>query len=229
MAIKASQIIIALDFACEQKALAMVRLLMPYGPKFKVGKEMFTRFGPDFIRKLTFMGCDVFLDLKFHDIPHTVYKALEAVANLDVWLTNVHALGGKAMMEQAVSALSQKRTKLIAVTVLTSMDDLTLQTLNILKSAKEQTLDLARLAKEAGMDGVVASAIDVSDIKKTCGHDFLSVTPGIRLSSDAGDDQKRIMTPEKAITNGSDYLVIGRPITKAKSPEETLEKLLQDN
>ncbi|MDP5291372.1 orotidine-5'-phosphate decarboxylase [Oceanimonas sp. CHS3-5] len=219
------KVLIALDFAGEQQARALVAQLDPAQCRLKVGKEMFTLFGPDFVRHLVALGFDVFLDLKFHDIPNTVAKAVAAAAELGVWMVNVHASGGSRMMEAAKSALApygDKAPLLIAVTVLTSMTADELNQTGVLRSPAEQVLALARLTQQAGLDGVVCSAQEASLLKSELGPDFKLVTPGIRpAGSDAGD-QRRIMTPELALKAGSDYLVIGRPITQAADPAAAL-------
>ncbi|MDV2857851.1 MULTISPECIES: orotidine-5'-phosphate decarboxylase [Oceanimonas] len=222
------KVLIALDFADEQQAKALVAQLDPAQCRLKVGKEMFTLFGPEFVRHLTGQGFDVFLDLKFHDIPNTVAKAVAAAAELGVWMVNVHASGGSRMMEAAKAALApygDKAPLLIAVTVLTSMTADELNQTGVLRSPAEQVLALARLTQAAGLDGVVCSAQEASLLKSELGPDFKLITPGIRpAGSDAGD-QRRIMTPELALKAGSDYLVIGRPITQAADPAAALSAI----
>lgn len=219
------KIIVALDFADERDAKALVARLSPEACRLKVGKEMFTLFGPEFVRYLVNAGFDVFLDLKFHDIPNTVAKAIAASAELGVWMVNVHASGGVRMMEAARAALvpyGDKAPLLIGVTVLTSMTGEELHQTGVLRSPAEQVLSLARQARQAGLDGVVCSAQEASLLKAELGPDFKLVTPGIRpVGSEAGD-QRRIMTPEQAIKAGSDYLVVGRPITQADDPAMVL-------
>ena len=219
------KILIALDFDDQAAALALVAQLDPAHCRLKVGKEMFTLFGPEFVRTLIKAKFDVFLDLKFHDIPNTVAKAVAAAAELGVWMVNVHASGGTRMMTAAREALlpyGEQAPLLIAVTVLTSMTDEDLAQVGILRSSAEQVLALARLTRDAGLDGVVCSAQEASLLKAELGHDFKLITPGIRpAGSDAGD-QRRIMTPEQALAAGSDYLVIGRPITQASDPAQAL-------
>ena len=224
------KILIALDFADQEQALALVAQLDPTQCRLKVGKEMFTLFGPEFVRALVNAGFDVFLDLKFHDIPNTVAKAVAAAAELGVWMVNVHASGGVRMMTAAREALvpyGDKAPLLIAVTVLTSMTDEDLAQVGVLGSPAEQVLMLARLTHAAGLDGVVCSAQEASLLKAELGADFKLITPGIRpAGSDAGD-QRRVMTPEQAIAAGSDYLVIGRPITQAVDPAQALAAINQ--
>ncbi len=221
------KVLIALDYDNEQAALDFVKQLSPQTCRLKVGKEMFTYFGPQFVKQLVDLGFDVFLDLKFHDIPNTVAKAVTAAAELGVWMVNVHASGGLEMMQKAKEALAKYENGplLIAVTVLTSMDQAQLSRLGVDKTPQDQVLYLAKLAKEAGLDGVVCSAQEAESLKTELGVDFKLVTPGIRpVGADVGD-QKRIMTPKKAVEAGSDYLVIGRPITKAEDPVKALEAI----
>ena len=226
--VDSKKVLIALDYDDQGKALAFVKQLSPSTCRLKVGKEMFTLFGPDFVKQLVDLGFDVFLDLKFHDIPNTVAKAVTAAAKLGVWMVNVHASGGVAMMEKAKAALTpfgDKAPLLIAVTVLTSMDEIQLKQLGIDKSPQEQVLYLAKLAQQAGLDGVVCSAQEAQLLKSQLGSEFTLVTPGIRPAGSAAGDQKRIMTPERAVASGSDYLVIGRPITQAADPVAVLTEI----
>ncbi|WP_166419017.1 orotidine-5'-phosphate decarboxylase [Pseudoalteromonas sp. Z1A8] len=219
------KILIALDYNDQEVALNFVKQLSPDTCRLKVGKEMFTYFGPAFVKELIDLGFDVFLDLKFHDIPNTVAKAVTAAAKMGVWMVNVHASGGFEMMSKAKSALEQfgdKAPLLIAVTVLTSMDETELKRLGVDKSAQEQVIYLAKLAKEAGLDGVVCSAQEAKVLKTELGESFKLVTPGIRPEGSDAGDQKRIMTPKQAIDAGSDYLVIGRPITQSDNPVKVL-------
>ena len=221
------KVIVALDYDEEKKALDFVSKVDPKLCKLKVGNELFTSAGPAFVSKLVDKGFGVFLDLKYHDIPNTVAKACTAAAKLGVWLVNVHALGGTEMMTAAREALEkfQNRPKLIAVTVLTSTNRIGLQTIGIDEEPRTQVLRLAKLAKECGLDGVVSSAQEANVIKQYLGSPFFCVTPGIRPAGAALGDQKRVMTPKEAIENGSDYLVIGRPITQATDPIATLEEI----
>ncbi len=212
------RIIVALDFAEEASALDLAGKLDPQLCALKIGKEMFTRFGPGLVRRLVGDGYKVFLDLKFHDIPNTVAKACQAAADLGVWMVNVHASGGTAMMSAAREALEsggRERPLLIGVTVLTSMDEAQYRELGLVRELPQQVLHLASMAQQSGLDGVVCSAREAATLKAQCGKDFLLVTPGIRPAGSAAGDQSRIMTPEQAIRAGSDYLVIGRPITQA--------------
>lgn len=222
-------LIVALDYANEDLALNMASQLNPENCRVKVGKELFTRSGPQVVRKLTDMGFEVFLDLKFHDIPNTVAKAVLAAAESGAWMVNVHASGGTEMMEAASESLNtlpkEQRPMLIAVTVLTSMNESQLKGLGIQRSLNDQVLHLASLAAKAGIDGVVCSAQEAAAIKQVCGRGFVTVTPGIRpVGSDLGD-QQRVMTPAEAIANGSDYLVIGRPITAASKPMDIVNSI----
>jgi len=223
-----AKVVVALDFDKKADALAFVDRIQPKDCRLKVGKEMFTYFGPEFVKELTSRGFDVFLDLKFHDIPNTVAKAVTAAAELGVWMVNVHASGGSEMMTKAKQALEKygdKAPLLIAVTVLTSMGEEDLLGLGITKSPAEQVMSLAKLTKEAGLDGVVCSAWEAETLKNTLGADFKLITPGIRPAGSSSDDQKRIMTPEQAMAVGVDYLVIGRPITKAENPQQVLQSV----
>ncbi len=221
------KIIVALDFNSKPQCLALVSQLDSALCRLKIGKEMFTLFGPTLVEELQGLGFEVFLDLKFHDIPTTVKKAVAAAASLGVWMVNVHASGGQRMLEAAGEALAdiQQPPKLIAVTVLTSMEAEDLQQIGINTSPKIHAENLAQLAKNSGLDGVVCSAQEASSIKTLCGSNFTCVTPGIRLSDASSDDQRRIMTPIKALESGSDYLVIGRPITQASDPLNALQNI----
>ncbi|CEK10906.1 orotidine-5'-phosphate decarboxylase [Legionella hackeliae] len=222
------RLIVALDFHKQEKALALVNQLEPSECALKVGSEMFTLFGVDFLHILIQKNFKIFLDLKFHDIPNTVAKACRAAAELGVWMINVHASGGLAMMQAAKDALSDydsRRPLLIAVTVLTSMNHTELPLIGIENTLENQVQKLAMLAQHAGLDGVVCSAHEVPIIKNACGPSFLTVTPGIRLAESSKDDQCRIMTPAQAVELGSDYLVVGRPITGASNPVEIINKI----
>jgi len=223
-----AKVVVALDFDDKTSALAFVDKIQPSDCRLKVGKEMFTYFGPEFVKELVDRGFDVFLDLKFHDIPNTVAKAVKAAADLGVWMVNVHATGGLKMMEKAKDILvpyGDKAPLLIAVTVLTSMGEDDLAGIGIEKSPAEHVNSLATLAQNAGLDGVVCSAWEAESLKETFGDDFKLVTPGIRPAGSSSDDQKRIMTPEQAVNVGVDYLVIGRPITKAQDPHAVLQEI----
>lgn len=220
MQVKSPRIIVALDYADGKSALNMADQLDAKSCRLKVGKELFTREGPHIVEQLIKRGFDVFLDLKYHDIPSTVVKACVAAAELGVWMLNVHACGGKKMMTAAAKALSvygSDRPLLIAVTVLTSMDDQDLAELGMRTSVHDQVLRLATLASESGLDGLVCSAQEVQSLRQLF-PEFSLVTPGIRPQGSAANDQQRIMTPANAVSLGSDYLVIGRPITTANDP-----------
>ena len=220
-----SKIIVALDYEKESDALALVDQIDPNLCRLKVGKEMFTTLGMNFVKQLHQRNFDVFLDLKYHDIPNTVARAVRSAADLGVWMVDLHASGGLRMMEEAKRILEpygKDAPLLIAVTVLTSMEDLDLLQIGINASPMEQVLRLAHLTQRAGLDGVVCSPQEVKILRNACGEDFKLVTPGIRpIGTDFGD-QRRVMTPTAAIRAGSDYLVIGRPITKADNPAEVL-------
>lgn len=221
----ASKIIVALDFDDLEKARQLVNQLDPKLCRLKVGKEMFTLFGPEWVRLLVGEGFDVFLDLKFHDIPNTVAKACAAAAKLGVWMVNVHASGGEEMMKAAKRSLEsfgKDRPLLIGVTILTSMNAQEFQNIGFSRTIDDQVLHLAGLAKQSGLDGVVCSALEAERLTAQLGKDFKLVTPGIRpVGSDKGD-QSRIMTPKRAIEAGSSYLVIGRPITQSIDPLKSL-------
>lgn len=219
-----SKVIVALDYNEESRARQFVDSISPELCKLKVGKELFTLAGPEFVRGLVGKGYDVFLDLKFHDIPNTVSSAVKVTADLGVWMTDVHASGGRRMMEDAKKAIDQSGSDmlLIAVTVLTSFDQSDMDELGILCSPEEHVHRLARLAQQSGLDGVVSSAMEAPGLREALGNDFALVTPGIRPVSAVKDDQRRVVTPEEAMKNGSSYLVIGRPITQADDPVSTL-------
>ena len=223
-----SKIIVALDYSTEEQAMDFVNKVTPELCKLKIGKELFTTAGPRFVEKIAEQGFDVFLVLKFHDIPNTVMKACHAAADLGVWMVNVHALGGKTMMQAAKEGVSHSSTKLIAVTILTSMGQGDLKEIGIQTEVKDQVVNLATLANDSGLDGVVCSAKEVSILREHLGNDFLLVTPGIRPKGNATSDQKRVMTPSEAMNAGSSYLVIGRPITQSDSPIQTLETILTE-
>jgi len=224
-----SKIIVALDYADSASALALVDRLEPQLCKLKVGKELFTAAGPQLVESLVKRGYAVFLDLKFHDIPNTVAKACQAASRLGVWMLNVHASGGLAMMQAAKQGVADSghQPLLIAVTVLTSMSEPELQQVGVADRLPNQVMRLAQLTQQAGLDGVVCSAQEASLLRQSCGNDFCLVTPGIRLADAAKDDQTRIVTPTQAIALGASYLVIGRPITQAAHPLQTLQAIQQ--
>jgi len=224
------KIIVALDYPGAQAALDLVSRLDPALCRLKVGKELFTAAGPGVVEQMMKRGFEVFLDLKFHDIPNTTAQACKAAAALGVWMVNVHALGGKRMMEAAREAIANAAhpPRLIAVTVLTSMAQEDLAGIGITATPAAMVLRLAALAQESGLDGVVCSAQEASLLRQHCGSEFCLVTPGIRPADAAADDQSRIMTPRAALQNGSSYLVIGRPVTKAADPLSALQNISRE-
>ena len=219
-----SRIIVSLDFADAESALKLIDKLDAKKCRLKVGKELFTSVGPQFVEKLVMRGFDVFLDLKYHDIPNTVARACSAAAELGVWMLNVHASGGREMLTRARQAIDESSNKplLIAVTVLTSLSSEDLLEIGLKQSVDEQVRCLASLSQSTGLDGIVCSAQEAASMRENLGSNFKLITPGIRLTNDSRDDQKRIMTPAKAISAGSDYLVVGRPITQALDPLQVL-------
>ncbi|MEZ9356310.1 orotidine-5'-phosphate decarboxylase [Vibrio breoganii] len=222
------KVIVALDYDNKNDALNFVDRIDPASCRLKVGKEMFTLFGPEFVKQLHQKGFSVFLDLKFHDIPNTCSKAVRAAAEMGVWMVNVHAGGGERMMtasREILEPYGKDRPLLIGVTVLTSMEQSDLAGIGLDVEPKDQVLRLAHLTKNSGLDGVVCSAQEASFLKSELGKEFKLVTPGIRPAGAAVGDQKRIMTPVDAIQAGSDYLVIGRPITQATDPAKVLAEI----
>lgn len=229
--IKESKVIVALDYNQESDALKFVDSVDPSLCRLKVGKEMFTYFGPAFVKKLIERRFEVFLDLKFHDIPNTVASAVRAAAELGVWMVNVHASGGAKMMTAAREILEPYGSDaplLTAVTVLTSMDQEQLAAVGIERQVRDQVCLLAQLAGKCGLDGVVCSAQEAPMLRQIMGKDFLLVTPGIRPLNAAVGDQSRVVTPKQAVLNGSSYLVIGRPITRAEDPNEVVRQILAE-
>ncbi len=231
------RLIFALDVGGElAEALTWVDRLWDHVGLFKVGKESFVRYGTDIVRQIQARGGKVFLDLKFHDIPNTVARAAEAACELRVAMFNLHALGGMKMMAETADAVRKYAERsgnrppvLLAVTVLTSLNDGDLKLLGFNRGTRETALYLARLAQDAGVSGVVASAEDAAAIRKACGRDFLIVTPGIRAAGEVvGDDQKRIVTPAIAISSGADYLVVGRPISRAADPPAAADRMVEE-
>ncbi len=220
-------VVVALDFPAAAQALQLAERLPPQLCRLKVGKELFTRAGPALVEKLQQMGFEVFLDLKFHDIPNTVAGAVRAAAELGVWMVNVHVAGGRRMMEAAGEALQGRshRPLLIGVTVLTSMSDQDLAELGYAESPHERVLRLAALAASSGLDGVVCSALEAKGLRRERGDGFCLVTPGIRMAGDDAGDQRRVVTPSDAIAMGSNYLVIGRSITGAVDPLVALQRI----
>ena len=224
-----SPVIVALDYPDAAQALAMADQLDPAKVRVKVGKEIFTRSGPAIVEGLHSKGFEVFLDLKFHDIPNTVAGAVAAAADLGVWMVNVHASGGQRMMEAAANAIANhaNRPHLIAVTVLTSMEAADLEQVGVMDEPNVQVQRLAELAKRSGMDGVVCSAREATMLKEACGRQFELVTPGIRPAGADAGDQRRVLTPVQARDAGVDYMVIGRPITQAAEPTRVVDEILQ--
>lgn len=225
-----SKIIVALDYPNQKQALEFAAKTSPDQCKLKIGKELFTYAGPQLVEALVSKGFDIFLDLKFHDIPNTVKKAVYAAAQLEVWMVNVHAMGGQSMLSAAregVDMAGNRRPFLIAVSVLTSMSSADLAQLGISEDLPDFVKRLAGMAINEGLDGLVCSALEASLLRETYGTAPLLVTPGIRPAWAATDDQQRIMTPDKAIKDGASYLVIGRPITQHKNPAEALELINQ--
>lgn len=225
------RVIVALDFPDADQALQFADSVTPSLCRLKVGKELFTSAGPNLVRQLVNRGFDVFLDLKFHDIPNTVNKAVAAASALGVWMLNVHALGGMEMMKAAREAIDHyapdRKPWLIAVSILTSTSEQGLQALGIHKGLQQTVVDLTRMALDAGVDGMVCSAQEVSLLRQHFGTEPLLVTPGIRPAGADAQDQQRIMTPEQAIQAGSSYLVIGRPITQHEDPIQALKMINQ--
>ncbi|MDX1796116.1 MAG: orotidine-5'-phosphate decarboxylase [Hydrogenovibrio sp.] len=218
------KVVVALDFPTIQQANYFVDQLQPKLCRLKIGKELFAIGGPAFVERCIDKGFDVFLDLKYHDIPNTVAKACEAAARMGVWMVNVHALGGRKMMEAAKEAVSKSKHPpiLIGVTILTSMEAADLEEIGLSGTPRDNVLRLAKLAASSGLDGVVCSAQEASMLRQEIKQDFCLVTPGIRPANADVNDQKRIMTPKDALVAGSSYLVIGRPITKAPDPLQAL-------
>jgi orotidine-5'-phosphate decarboxylase len=219
------KIIVALDVKTEKEALALVKKLKGRAGVFKVGKELFTALGPGIVKKIQKLGGKVFLDLKFHDIPNTVAKAVAQAAKLGVYMMTVHASGGPAMMQAAARAAKENGKKgcapiILGVTILTSLDDKELKKIGFKYNSEQMVLRLAKLAKEAGLGGIVSSPKEVKKLRKALGKDMVLVTPGIRPLWSAAGDQKRIMTPKDAVKAGADFMVIGRPITAHKNPAE---------
>jgi len=222
-----SPIIISLDLEYD-KAIKLAELFDPKSCRLKVGSQLFTSSGPRVIKDLQSLGFDIFLDLKFHDIPNTVSQAVKVAADLGVWMVNVHVSGGSSMLESARKALSSYRNPplLIGVTMLTSLSNEEVKEIGI-SDISEKVMQLALLAKSNGLDGIVCSPREVKVIKELCGKEFIAVTPGIRTKK-MNDDQSRVSSPKEAINNGSDFLVIGRPITESSNPLKSLNQVLED-
>jgi orotidine-5'-phosphate decarboxylase len=222
------RLIVALDVPDAAAARAMVDRIAGEVGMFKIGSQVFTAAGPDFVRELIARGEKVFLDLKFHDIPNTVAGAVSAAAGLGVTLVDVHALGGKDMMEAAVGALPAMGIRLLAITILTSHDEQALGAIGVSGSVADSVRRLAALARESGADGVVASPNEVALVREVCGPDFLIVTPGIRPAGAARGDQSRIATPAAARAAGADYIVVGRPILEAADPAAAAAAIVRE-
>ena len=228
-------IIVALDFDSAEKALNLVDTVKEYTPYFKVGLELFSRCGTSIVKEISQRNCKVFLDLKYHDIPNTVKSAAKVAIEAGVWMYNVHALGGYEFMKSVAEfnreyaeKVGVKPPLLIAVTVLTSLSDEDLRLVGINSDVDTEVLRLSELAKKAGLDGVVCSAKEVRRIKENLGEDFITVTPGIRPSWAAKNDQKRVVTPKDAVKLGTDYMVIGRPITRAPDPIKAIKRVINE-
>ena len=223
-----SPIIVALDMG-PNNALDLAKEIDPQECRVKVGSQLFTIGGPLVIEKLNDLGFDVFLDLKFHDIPNTVRKAVQASTKMDVWMLNVHSLGGKEMLRAAYEAVEKASTKplLVGVTVLTSLNDKALKEVGLGLNTEDQVLLLAELCQSEGLNGVVCSANELSILRKHLNEDFLLVTPGIRSGEIEKDDQKRISTASEAISNGADYIVIGREISNEIDPSKKIRQILE--
>ena len=223
-----SPIIVALDME-SKRALELAKKLNPQECKVKVGSQLFTADGPIIIDKLNELGFDIFLDLKFHDIPNTVKKAVEVAIKMGVWMLNVHSLGGKEMLRAAYEVVEKVSIKplLVGVTVLTSLNDKSLKEVGLGLNTEDQVLLLAELCQTEGLNGVVCSANELSVLRKHLEEDFLLVTPGIRSSGQESDDQKRTSTASEAISNGADYIVIGREISNAIDPSEKIRQILE--
>lgn len=229
------RLIVALDVDTKEKALGLVEKLKSDVKLFKVGSELFTSCGPEIVTAIKAKGCGVFLDLKFHDIPNTAARAVMAAAKLGVSIMNVHALGGYDMMNKAAQTVREEakrlkieKPKLIAVTILTSMNENSLKKIGINDTIEKTVLKLASLAKNAGLDGVVASPSEARSIRREIGDDFVIVTPGVRPSWSDANDQKRVADPKTAVSNGADYIVVGRPITEAADPAKAARNILKE-
>ena len=229
------RLIVALDVNSKEKAVALAEKLKNDVKFFKIGLELFSSCGPEIVESIKDIGCDIFLDLKFHDIPATVAKAAAAVTSLEPFMFNVHAQGGYDMMKLAAEAVTAEsarlgidKPKILAVTILTSLDGKALKEIGLDETPREMVVRLARLAGKAGLDGVVASPSETKYIRKELGENFIIVTPGVRPEWAASNDQKRIATPNAAIKDGADYIVVGRPITESKNPVEAARTILKE-
>ena len=222
------RLIVALDVPTAEAARALVDQLAGALGLFKIGSQLFTAAGPGFVQEVVGRGENVFLDLKFHDIPNTVAGAVSSASRLGVSLVDVHGLGGRAMLEAAVGALPAMKTRLLAITILTSHDEMSLEQIGVNGSVHDSVRRLALLARDSGVDGVVASPHEVAVIREACGADFLIVTPGIRPAGAATGDQARAATPATALAAGADYLVVGRPITEAEDPRAAAAAIIRE-
>ena len=227
MDLKSKYVVVALDFATARECHAMMDKLDPGRCRVKIGKELFTSTGPSIVKYAVDQGFDVFLDLKYHDIPNTVANACSAAADLGCWMVNVHASGGRPMLEAAVGRLAQLKSRplLVAVTVLTSLDDHAIHEVGFRENTASLVERLALLSKDCGLDGVVCSTHEIRNIKQCCGAKFLTVTPGVRPAGTSVDDQKRVATPAQALAAGGDFLVVGRPITQADDCSVALDAI----
>lgn len=224
------RLIVALDYPNMDAALQLLEHCEPTQCRVKIGHELFTRAGVAGLQAIQARGFDIFLDLKYHDIPNTVAASILRAAELGVWMVNVHCLGGSAMLKAARQALDNfagKRPLLIGVTLLTSHTQATLDELKITDGLEDTVVHLAQMAQQSGLDGVVCSAMEAPLLRQACGDDFCLVTPGIRLATATDDDQQRVVTPQIALANGTDYLVVGRPITQARQPSEAIQHFSQ--
>jgi len=222
------RLIVALDLDTREKAEKLVKELGPHVGMFKVGKELFTAAGPDIVRSIVGSGGRVFLDLKFHDIPNTVAKAVAAAAQLGAFFVTVHLSGGRAMLEAAASALPAEGTQLLGVSVLTSHTDASLKETGAEGTVADTVRRLTRLARESGIDGVVCSPLEITMVRETAGEDMMIVTPGIRPKGAAKGDQARVTTPAEARKLGADYVVVGRPITEAECPADAARAIVDE-
>ena len=223
-------VIVALDFATEKQACQTMDLLDPALCRIKIGKELFTSTGPVIVRRAIDAGFDVFLDLKYHDIPNTVAGACSAAADLGCWMINLHASGGRAMMETASERLSHHRERpmTVAVTVLTSLDEAAINEVGYTETIAALVVRLAALSQDCGLDGVVCSTYEIESIRHRCGEQFVTVTPGVRPKNSGSDDQRRVATPAQALAAGADFLVIGRPITQAENCAAALQRIYSE-
>ncbi|MFP6781884.1 MAG: orotidine-5'-phosphate decarboxylase [Gammaproteobacteria bacterium] len=228
---KSKYVVVALDYSNERDCYSTLEKLNPEHCRVKIGKELFTACGPSIVKSAVKLGFDVFLDLKYHDIPNTVESACDAAAELGVWMINVHASGGRSMLEAAVQRLERRseRPLLVAVTVLTSLDDSAIREIGYGDRTAALAERLALLSADCGLDGVVCSTHEISSIKRSCGENFLTVTPGVRPAGTSVDDQKRVATPHEARAAGGDFLVVGRPITQAEDCAKALRAIYAES